>query len=141
MNVNTYFSLQNIPDNIDVLLINFFAPECKPCIAEVPDLKNIHEVMSKNRNMQFVAIGSRITALSGENIDDVKSVVPDIHRFTREFKINYPTYVAGTSDLTNFGLTGFPETFILNRDSTGKWFVKRKFIGMISNKDVQQFIN
>jgi thiol-disulfide isomerase/thioredoxin len=137
----TSFSMQTVDDQYDVLVINFFAPDCKPCIIEVPDLKKIYQNIQSKKNIKFVGIGSRLTSLSDENIVDASTIAPDIYKFTRAYKIDYPAYLATTQNLKSYGLTGFPETFVLYRNSDRKWFVKRRFVGMITEKDINPFLN
>jgi thiol-disulfide isomerase/thioredoxin len=134
------FSMQSVDDRYEILLINFFAPDCKPCIMEVPDLKKIYKNIQAKNNIKFVSIGSRLTSLSDENIVDVNTVAPEILQFARAYKLDYPTYVARTQDLKNYGLTGFPETFLLYRNVNRQWYVKRKFVGMITERDVNPFL-
>lgn len=138
---NKGFNLQSVPEKYDIILINFFAPDCKPCIIEVPDLKKIYQTILTKDNIQFVGIGSRLSSLSGEVVADATTVAPEIYKFKTAYKMDYPTYIARTEDLKNFGLTGFPETFILYRNANKKWYVKRKFIGMITEKDVNPFLH
>ncbi|MDH4262342.1 MAG: TlpA family protein disulfide reductase [Spirochaetia bacterium] len=138
--VKNNFSLQTVDNQYDTLLINFFAPDCKPCIIEVPDLKKIYQNIQLKKNIKFIGIGSRLSSLSDEEVVDVNLIAPEIYKFSQAYKLDYPTYVARTKDLKNYGLTGFPETFILYRNVNGQWYVKRKFVGMITEKDVNPFL-
>jgi len=134
------FSLQTVPDEFNMLLINFFAPDCKPCIIEVPEFKKIHKTIQEKKNIKFVAIGSRLSSLSADNITDADVIAPEILQFKQAYKMDYPVHLARTSELKDYGLTGFPETFILVRNEKRQWIVKRRFLGMITEKDVNPFL-
>jgi len=141
VNNSLRFNLQSVPDNIEVLLINFFAPDCKPCIMEIPDLKKIYSDIQKDDKIQFVAIGSKISSLYDENISDIQQVAPDVHKFAQAYQLPYPIHVALTKDLKNFTITGFPESFIVKRNKNRKWYVKRRFVGVITQRDVKPFLH
>jgi thiol-disulfide isomerase/thioredoxin len=134
------FNLQKVDADAQILIINFFAPECKPCIQEVPDLKTIYNTIKDNQKIKFISIGSKITSLYEEDISDTSSIVPEINKFINNHRLPYPSYLGVTKELKNFGLTGFPETFILQRVKNKKWVIKRRFVGVIALKDIEPFI-
>lgn len=135
------FNLDQVPKDKKIIFMNFFAPHCPPCVQEVPDIKTIYQSVKDKQEIQFVAIGSKLTALSEEKVDDVNEAATDIFEFIRSFKLPYQVYVAKTDDLHNFGLTGFPETFVLERMDNGKWRVKRKFVGVINVRSVMPYLH
>lgn len=141
VNNKVIFSLNSVPENVQVLVINFFAPDCKPCIMEVPDLKKIYSGIQKEEKMQFIAIGSKLTSLFDEEVSDVQKVAPEVNKFAQAYQLPYPVYVALTKDLKNFALTGFPESFILYRNEKKHWIVKRRFVGVITERDVKPFLH
>lgn len=140
-NETTTFSMQTVPDQYEILVINFFAPDCKPCILEVPDLKSIYKNIEKKPHIKFVAIGARLTSLSDETVEDAAAIAAEIHQFVRGFKVEYPAYLGTTANLKNYGLTGFPETFVLYRNEKRQWYVKRRYVGVITQKDINPFLD
>ncbi|MCI0654760.1 MAG: TlpA family protein disulfide reductase [Methylococcaceae bacterium] len=102
---------QGMIHNIDewtgkVLLINFWATWCPPCLKEIPQFMELQDSYGK-QGLQFIGIA----------IEDVKAV----REFSTKVGINYPVLVAG---LSGFGLSaalgnrsdGLPFTVVVNRD-------------------------
>lgn len=84
------------------VLINFWASWCVPCRDEAPLLKDAHE-----------RYGDEIAFL-GVNIKDARD---DALAFDEEFGLDYPDVRdEGSVIFSDFGLTGQPETFLLDAD-------------------------
>lgn len=95
-----------------VVLLNFWATWCAPCIAEMPDLIALQEKM-KDRGVVVV----------GVSIDADEDAY---HKFLKDYKVNFVTVrdeERKTSTL--YGTFGWPETYIIDRQGV----VRRKFIG------------
>lgn len=85
-------------------LINFWASWCIPCREEAPLLKEAYE-----------RYGDEV-AFVGVNIKDARD---DALAFDEEFALQYPDVRdEGSVIFSDFGLTGQPETFLI--DSSGK---------------------
>jgi thiol-disulfide isomerase/thioredoxin len=65
-----------------ILLVNFWATWCTPCVQEMPELSAL-QTERQATNMQIIGIG----------IDSAANV----REFSSKFKINYPLYVADTT--------------------------------------------
>ena len=65
-----------------VLLVNFWATWCNPCVKEMPDLSALQSSI-KNKNVQIIGIG----------VDSAASM----QEFSSKLKITYPLYVADTA--------------------------------------------
>ena len=86
-----------------VVLVNFWASWCPPCIDELPLLE---------RTQKRIA-GHGATIL-GVNTRDASE---DALKFVRRFHLTFPSLRDGSGDYADkWGLTGYPESFILDRD-------------------------
>ena len=100
-----------------VVVLNFWATWCPPCIEETPEL---------NRLQQYIA--SRNGVVLGVAADEDQAVY---EQFLRDHGVIFPTYRdPKTKDnhspiAESYGTTMYPETYIIGRD--GK--IARKIIG------------
>jgi thiol-disulfide isomerase/thioredoxin len=73
--------------NARPLLVNFWATWCDPCREEFPDLVKIDQ--------QYRPQGLDFTAISLDNVEDIKTSVP---KFLLEMKVKTPTYLLDVDD-------------------------------------------
>jgi thiol-disulfide isomerase/thioredoxin len=86
-----------------VVLVNFWATWCPPCLAEIPDLIALQ---NKYRD-RLVVVGISEDEISPEIVK----------RFATEKKINYPIAMTSAELQTRFtGITALPTTFVLDPD-------------------------
>jgi thiol-disulfide isomerase/thioredoxin len=100
-----------------VLLVNFWAPWCAPCVQEMPELSALQREQA-GKNLQIIGIG----------IDSPANIA----EFAGKFKIAYPLYVAGMdgSELSRqFGNTagGLPYTVLIGADGQ----LKKTYLGRL----------
>lgn len=94
-----------------VVLLNFWATWCPPCIEEIPSLVKTYEELSP-KGFEILAFG--IDA-NGEKI---------IQDFMKKYKINYPVILDTDQKLSkSFSVLGVPENIIVGAD--GKILEKR----------------
>lgn len=100
-----------------VVVLNFWASWCPPCVAETPFLNNLQR-----------HIAPKDGVVLGVNVDED----PDAYqKFLVEHGVNFPTWrdpsVQGTVSkiAKDYGTTVYPETYVIGRD--GK--IARKIIG------------
>ena len=103
-----------------ILVLDFWATWCAPCIAEVPHLNKLQEKY-EDRGVKVVGV----TMASGE----AKEVKP----FVTRFKINYSVLMGNDDQAYDLSIFAFPTTYLVNRDMT----VVRKYIGMNPLKSQQ----
>jgi cytochrome c biogenesis protein CcmG/thiol:disulfide interchange protein DsbE len=93
-----------------VVVVNFWASWCDPCEDEAPLLATLSAEQQKD-GVVFVGV-------------DSNDVVGDARKFTQRFGLGYAqAHDADGGVKDRFGVTGFPETFVL--DKTGRavqWF-------------------
>lgn len=95
-----------------VVVLNFWATWCPPCVEETPSL---------NRLQTY--IDSRGGMVLGVSIDEDSAAY---ELFLRDHAVVFPTYRDATKKTsTDYGTSIFPETYIIDRH--GK--IARKFVG------------
>jgi len=109
-----------------VVVLNFWATWCPPCVEELPSLMNLQDRM---RERGLTVLGVSID-VDGDAY----------HRFLKLHNINFLTVrdpeqkVAGM-----YGTTGWPETYIIDRQGV----LRRKFVGPVDwdSPEVIGFLN
>jgi len=93
--------LQDYKDKL--ILVNFWASWCGPCNDEAPSLERMYkELHSKG----LVVIGISIDRH-----------VPEVKKFVKLYSITFPVLLdTDESAASAYGITGVPETFILNHN-------------------------
>jgi cytochrome c biogenesis protein CcmG, thiol:disulfide interchange protein DsbE len=97
-----------------VVVLNFWASWCGPCIEETPSLQQMQQRM-KSKGVTVLAV----------SIDDDDSAY---HRFLTVHGVNFLT-VRDADHKSNalYGTFKYPETFVIDRNG----IVRRKFIGQV----------
>lgn len=109
-----------------LLLVNFWATWCAPCIQEMPELSALQsEKLSKN--LQIIGIGIDSSA--------------NISEFEKKYKLNYPLYVADINAISlsrAFGnqTGGLPFTVLIGPDGR----VKKTYLGRLKMNDLRKDI-
>src|SRR3990170_5483899 len=100
------------------VVLNFWASWCIPCKEETPFLE---QVWRENRDRGLVVVGL-----------DAKDFRRDARAFMRKYDVTYPVVYDGPGKtLSSYGVTGFPETFVLDRE--GK--VVEAFVGAVNSDE------
>jgi cytochrome c biogenesis protein CcmG/thiol:disulfide interchange protein DsbE len=95
-----------------VVVLNFWASWCKPCVEETPALKELQQ-----------HIASRNGVVLGVSIDEDPAAYA---KFVKEQDLNYPTLLDSSAKIANdYGSVMWPETYVIDRQ--GK--IARKIIG------------
>jgi len=104
-----------------VVLVDFWATWCQPCIEEIPHWNELH---ARYQAKGFVVLG--MTIRSGWASD----IKPDAEKL----KIAYPVVVGNDDVEKGFGgIWGFPTTFLVNR----KGQIYKKYTGSYPQKQAQ----
>ena len=84
-----------------VVLINFWATWCPPCLKEIPDLQALYQ---RFQNQGFVVL-----AISDEDVDKVKP-------FVARHGMSYPVFVDPSRKVIDqFSIDGIPKSFVYDR--------------------------
>lgn len=112
--------------NGKVVLINFWAPWCKPCEKEMPSFVRLQEKYKDD----FIILGV---------LFDKKSTKKELMSFLDKFKVNFPVTIGEE----NFRLAKeiddvkmIPESFLYTKDGI---FIK-KFVGEINESELEEII-
>ena len=101
-----------------VVVLNTWASWCVPCKEEAPFLE---QVWRSNRDRGVVVLGL-----------DAKDFRADARRFADRYGVTFPLVYDGPGDVIDgYGVTGFPETFVIDREGR----VVRAFIGAVNGED------
>lgn len=107
-----------------LVVVNFWASWCEPCRKESPALERIWK---KNRKKDVVVVGF-----------DSLDVRSDAIKFVREFDLTYPMLRDSDGERRRtWGLTGFPETFLIDKEGRIAWIHR----GPIKGPELQRAID
>src|SRR5262245_18785676 len=103
-----------------VLVVDFWATWCEPCIAEIPKFNKM-AAEYKGRDVEVVGI-------------TVESAHDTIKPKVQETGMKYTVLVGNDAVVDGFGgLIGFPTTFVVTKD----WKIYKKYMGALPDKDAR----
>ena len=108
-----------------VVVLNFWASWCAPCVEELPSLMTMQDRMK--------AKGVVVLGVSIDVDGDA------YHRFLKQRNVNFLTVRDPEQKVAEmYGTSGWPETYIIDR----KGVMRRKFIGAVdwNSPDIVQFL-
>jgi len=95
-----------------VVLLNFWASWCPPCVEETPALNQLQK--------QIQARGGTILGVS---VDEDPAAYD---KFLRQYNVDFPTFRDPSKSIpVAYGTTMYPDTYVIRRDGR----IDRKFIG------------
>lgn len=109
-----------------ILILNFWATWCKPCLEEIPLLVSIQE--------RYAEQGIQVVAVSADQKETQNKIKPFLEKFT----VNFPVWLGGTSEhMEELGLgSALPATAII--DKTGK--IVGRIMGKTTKPDLTRYI-
>ena len=127
------FSMTSLTDNVvldskqlegKVLLVNFFATWCPPCIQEIPVFISLQNSYSEK--------GFSVVAFS---LDEGNPAL--LKKLIEKHNINYPVLMAEPAVERGFGgVTGIPVSFLVNR----KGEIVKKYLGYVDHGALEEEI-
>ena len=88
-----------------VVFLNFWATWCPPCREELPSIDRLYQVYGNNPDFVIVAVNGEAEGAE---------TVP---KFLKEHPHAFPIYLdADGSAQKSYGVTGYPETYIIGKD-------------------------
>ena len=105
------------------VLVNYWATWCPPCLAEIPDLIELHE----NKKNNLVVIGIAVDFRAAKQVTD----------FAQSMKVTYPI-VLGSPEVINqiAPVQGLPTTYLYNPE--GKMVAQQ--VGPVTLESVESYI-
>lgn len=99
-----------------VVVLNFWATWCPPCVDEMPSLNRLHQKISPQGGMVL-----------GVSVDDDAQAY---QRFLQQYGIAFPNHLDPSRKIAaEYGSSMYPETYILSVSKSGKAKILRKIIG------------
>ncbi len=97
----------------EVVLLNFWATWCPPCVKEIPDFVKLYD---RYRERGLVILGLSVDR-------NPQSVLP---AFIKRHKINYPVLLDDGRVAGDYGgITGIPTTFLIDREG----IIRGRYVG------------
>ncbi len=119
-----------------VVLINFWATWCAPCVAEMPSLERLYQTF-KDQGFRVVAI----------NVD-ASTQLETVRQFVETHGLTFPVLLDPQLEVTErYGVKGFPESFFIGRDGMFLSVVdpqaQKKQVKIISDRpwDSKRYLN
>ena len=103
-----------------VVVLNFWASWCDPCVAEMPSLEQLHQGL-KDRGLYILAV----------SVDESQRA---FETFIRQKKLTFVSYRDPEKKISSrYGTFQYPETYIIDKDG----ILQKKVIGAIDWTDPQ----
>lgn len=112
--------------NGKIVLVNFFATWCPPCIKEIPTFNKLYK--------QYKGEFEIIAILYNDPVSQ-----EDLNTFIKEHNIEFPVMVGENNAIAGqmFGnIKKIPESFVFSEDG----FMLQKFVGIVDEKRLEEYI-
>ena len=120
-----------------VVLVDFWATWCPPCVAEFPNLVALSEEF---KDKDFVILGVNLDA-QRQDVGSTANALPTVRKFLLNFRAGWTNLVAdpkGTDPTKAYGVEEIPANFLIGRD--GK-IIKLELSGETLRKAVAEAVS
>lgn len=104
------------------IVVNFWASWCDACREEAPVLESAWQKF-KDKGVVFIGV-------------DIQDKREDALKFIDEFNVTYPNGPDESDAYFNYGGTGVPETYLINK----KGEIVLKYIGALNQNQIDSFV-
>ena len=106
------------------IILNFWAGNCPPCLAEMPGFQRLYEAEPDD----FLLVGVDVGPFTGLGSHQ------DALQFLREFSISYPTgFAVDSKPVREYGVRAMPTTVFITPDGT----ITRNWQGFLSEDNLR----
>lgn len=101
-----------IKDDTGLILVNFWATWCPPCLEELPSIEMLHRQI-QNKTDQIGSPNLKLITISvDDHLDDISKL-----ESTLDFKPSFNVLYDREGELArSIGTTKFPETYLINKE-------------------------
>ena len=130
INIAFNFELEDLDGNLvklsdykgQMVILNFFATWCKPCVDEAPELEAFEQEYGKDYKLLIIDIG--------ETKDRVKKFI-DKHETTSTYLFDFKRDV-----YKQYGLVGQPETFVIDKNG----IIREHYKGPLTKQELYDMV-
>ncbi|MFJ7950141.1 TlpA family protein disulfide reductase [Lysinibacillus sp. NPDC096418] len=109
-----------------ILVLNFWASWCGPCIDEAPDLNKFYK--KKPKNVEFLTV----------NMTSKEKGVESVEKFADQYNIKFPIFLDKKGTLQkSFEIIGYPTTLIIDSDG----IVQYRIQGEINREQLNTLVS
>ncbi len=108
-----------------VIIINFWATWCPPCIAEMPDFENLYQKYKSNEDVVFLFVSNEDTKIIAD--------------FMQEKQFSLPAYQQQAVAPAEFDVSSIPRTFII--DKVGQIVLDKSGVADWDSEKMHEIIN
>lgn len=114
-----------------VVMLEFWATWCPPCIEAVPELNRLHE---KFKDKNFIMLNI--------SVDEGTKAVETIKKFRKKYDVRYPIYHDNTDMDKLYGVIRIPMTFIIDKKGAISSIISGYRPGLIDElaKDIEALL-